>query len=57
MKEKNISYPENSGSCLIKIIHNGVVELVHPPAFGQVSLTFHSGKLKAIEETAKKRFE
>lgn len=47
---------EESKSCMIKVIHNGQIELIQPPKFGKVSLTFHDGKLKAVEESKQTRY-
>ncbi|WP_278530489.1 hypothetical protein [Enterococcus asini] len=47
---------EESKSCMIKVIHSGQIELIQPPKFGKVSLTFHEGKLKAVEESKQTRY-
>lgn len=47
---------EESKSCMIKVIHSGQIELIQPPKFGKVSLTFHDGKLKAVEESKQTRY-
>lgn len=50
------SQDEESKSCMIKVIHSGQIELIQPPKFGKVSLTFHEGKLKAVEESKQTRY-
>ncbi|GEM_PF-5216054 len=45
-----------SNTDLIKVIHKGKVELIHPPRYGSVLMVFHDGKLKTIEESSKKQF-
>lgn len=47
---------EESKSCMIKVIHSGQIELIQPPKFGKVSLTFHEGKLKTVEESKQTRY-
>ena len=47
---------KESKACMIKVIHSGQIELIQPPKFGKVSLTFHEGKLKAVEESKQTRY-
>ena len=50
------SQDEESKACMIKVIHSGQIELIQPPKFGKVSLIFHDGKLKAVEESKQTRY-
>lgn len=50
------SQDEENKACMIKVIHSGQIEMIQPPKFGKVSLTFHEGKLKAVEESKQTRY-
>lgn len=47
---------QKSTTDLIKVIHKGKVEMIHPPRYGSVLMVYHDGKLKTIEESSKKQF-
>jgi hypothetical protein len=54
--EKSVGKMVKSNTDLIKVIHNGEVELIHPPKYGSINMIFHDGKLKTIEESSKKQY-
>lgn len=54
--EKSVVKTIKSSTDLIKVIHNGEVELIHPPRYGSINMVFHDGKLKTIEESSKKQY-
>lgn len=54
--EKSVVKTIKSSTDLIKVIHNGEVELIHPPRYGSINMIFHDGKLKTIEESSKKQY-
>lgn len=56
-QEKRTSCEMEKADCVIKIIQGERVEIIEPPLFGNVTLSFHAGALKWIEENQRKKFE
>ncbi|MDM8213868.1 hypothetical protein QUW13_08255 [Enterococcus hirae] len=56
-QEKRTSSEMEEVDCVIKIIQGEWVEIIEPPLFGNVILSFHAGALKWIEENQRKKFD